>query len=249
MHLRGFPLSWLSASAFILIGALFSPLSAQTVRPFVHERDVPVPIPYFGRVTFMWSGHFLLDLQDDRTSAPLLLVVHEGGSVERISLDIAGASDVSAESYAAGADGSLAISGGASGPGPRGATYIAWISPDRKQRVVTRIWPYVAEKIAIASDGTIWAAGALKRDDNLGEVAYDLVRRFDTSGKMLSSIQAKPWRTWQNMRGAESASHLLASRDRVGWFTNGTSTSSSRSPVRSWPAYDGPCRQRQPHLA
>lgn len=227
--------------ALTFCAMLCTPAPAQSRYQLVHERDVAVPLPLARRLSFTWSGHYLLDRLDNYTSAPLLVVFDEGHNVERISQEMTGAAEVSVISYASGLDGSIALSGGASGPGPRGATHLTWISPDRKQRVVTRIWPYAAHQVAIAADGTIWAAGFLKTGDNLAVVADNLIRRFDTSGKMLASFGAKPRRfRKEDPVSAVYYAHLLASRDRVGWFTGGDEYIEFSLAGEEIGRYDGP---------
>ena len=148
------PLAVLAAYA-----ALRMPVMAQTGYPLVQERDVLVPLPMFQRLSFKWSGHYLLDVNDDLTSAPVVVILRGEHDVERISFDIPGASVISVRDYAAAPDGTVVLCGSAGGAGPKAATFLSVISADRKGRVVTQLWPFVPERVAIAGDRTIWAAG------------------------------------------------------------------------------------------
>jgi hypothetical protein len=239
MHLRLF--SMLRSSLFlpILICAAVYPAAAQTLPRLVHERDAAVPLPFPQRLSFLWSGHLLLDRLDDHTSAPQLVIVSGDYKVERISFDIAEASMVNVRSYAAGADGAIALCGSADTPGPKGTTYVSWISPDRKRRILTRVWPYVPEKVAIAGDGTIWAAGFLHEEPGLGAAALNVIRHFDVSGRVLASFSARP-RPVPNETSDLYDSYLLASRDRVGWFTKSNQYIEYSLAGEELNRYDGP---------
>ena len=75
--------------------------------------------------------------------------------------------------------------------------------------------------LTVAGDGIIWAVGWAKNEDGPRLVVADnVVRRFDSSGKMLASFVAHG-RTRNADPDATAASYLMASRDRVGWLTNG----------------------------
>jgi hypothetical protein len=215
------------------------PTMAQTSHPLIHDRDLTVPLPYFGILSFKWSGSLLLDRTDDHTSAPLLETVDREGRVERISFDIPGAAMVSVRSYAAGVDGALVLCGTAGGTGPRGTAYVAWISPDRKQRALTRVWPYVPEKVVLASDGTIWTAGYLHEEPGLGAAELNVIRRFDRGGHILASFNARP-RTFPKESSDLMPSFLLASRDHVGWFTEGNQYIEYSLAGGEVARYDGP---------
>jgi hypothetical protein len=84
----------------------------------------------------------------------------------------------------------------------RVASFIARISPDRKRQTVFH--PQMnPDDVAIAADGTTWA------------LEGNLVRRFDATGKLVSSIMAnglRPSDTWASF-------NLRTSRSTVGFFT------------------------------
>jgi hypothetical protein len=206
---------------FVLLAASCSPLVSQSRYQLTHERDVPVPLPQFTTLSFKWSGHNLIDVTDDLTSSPVLVVVHGDHEVERIAFDIPGVSIISVRDYAVGPDGAVALCGIARGPGPKLGTFISWVSPDRKRKLVTRVWPFVPERLTLAADGTIWAAGNLHQDPGDSIAESDIVQRFDFSGKPLSSSSAHPRYVPGETNEHIFASHFFASRDRVGWLTFG----------------------------
>jgi hypothetical protein len=62
---------------------------------------------------------------------------------------------------------------------------------------------------------TIWTIGFLKDEENTRTMAYHVLRRFDSTGKMLTSQNV------MNITGMQTddLSYLRMSQDRVGWFT------------------------------
>lgn len=67
--------------------------------------------------------------------------------------------------------------------------------------------------LTFAPDGTLWTLGHLKNEDDTREIQKNVLRRFDASGKLISSSNLAV-----NGRHGPDASYLRASRDRVGWF-------------------------------
>jgi hypothetical protein len=209
-----------AALAIAQLCALSHPMLGQTSHAFVHERDVNGRFPP-GVDTPRWSGRSLLGYELDMTAAPILYSVDRNGNREEYVLTLPGVSMVSIGAMAGGADGAIAVSGGIYSSDAQIATFFVWISPDRKTQIVTRIWPYVATKIAIAADGTIWTAGFLKNDENTKVVVYNQLRHFETSGKQLAAFMVRTRQSKQLLSNGTTYSWLGASSDRVGWLSNG----------------------------
>jgi hypothetical protein len=70
----------------------------------------------------------------------------------------------------------------------RATAFLAQISSDRKSQILTRIWPYGPHVVTFALDGALWTIGILKNDDATRDLATQVLRRFDTFGKLLSSV-------------------------------------------------------------
>jgi len=209
-----------AALAIAQLCALSHPMLGQTSHAFVHERDVNGRFPP-GVDTPRWSGRSLLGYELDMTAAPILYSVDRNGNREEYVLTLPGVSMVSIGAMAGGADGAIAVSGGAYSSDAQITTFFAWISPDRKTQIVTRIWPYVAEKIVIAADGTIWTAGFLKNDENTKVLVENQFRHFETSGKQLAAFAVRTRESKQLLSNGTTYSWLGASSDRVGWLSNG----------------------------
>jgi hypothetical protein len=91
---------------------------------------------------------------------------------------------------------------------------VARIAPDRQHQTVTRTWPYCPMVVTFGADGNIWTVRHLKNDGNTTILEYNVLRRFDPSGRMLSTtpLQVQGERT-------QETSLLRSSRDRVAWLT------------------------------
>lgn len=196
------------------------PVLAQSAPAFAHQEDFQTNL-VTNRIA-KWSGDRLVVVDYDGTNLPVIRTIDREGRYEAIALEIPGASNIHVFDYAAGFDGAIAAVGYALSADSQIGHYLVWISPDRKRRTVIRLSPYVAYVVTIARDGTIWTIGGV-RTDNLdrSKAQGDVLKRFDSSGKLLASSFPNG-RARANMApGASMVSYLFASPDRVGWFTNG----------------------------
>lgn len=175
-----------------------------------HERDVETAFqwPYVPR----WDGAFLVGLMSNHSNGPVIVMIDRDGRRDETLFTLQGAGDINLYDMAASSNGEIATIGSALG-GERGTTFLARIARDRKNQVVTRVWPYCPMVMTFAPDGTIWTIGHLKDEENTREVAYRVLRRFDPSGQLLGSTILK-------VKGdtSDQASYLRASKDRVGWY-------------------------------
>jgi hypothetical protein len=151
----------------------------------------------------------------------MLYAVDRDGRRDEIWLELPGAETIYAHFATGGPDGSVAVVGYAHSSDSRGGNFLIWISPDRKRRTVIRLQPYVAERVALAGDGTIWTVGDVRDAPRYDLTKHCLVKRFDTSGKELASFSVRARARPDITPDATSMSYLMGSRDRVGWFTNG----------------------------
>ena len=168
-----------------------------------------------------WAGKYLVEVQDIESKTPLFNLTDAAGYKERVTFQLPDTAYITALQYNVGADGSIAVAGGALNGKSGGAKFIAWISPDRKRQTVIQAYPLVPEAVAIASDGAIWTAGTLFDDEKRAAIAYDVIRRYGPSGNLLSSVPVPGLRPGRGAARAAGYSQLQASGDRVGWFTGG----------------------------
>jgi hypothetical protein len=186
----------------------------------VHERDVAARLNY-DDILPVWRWAALYGFEGNRSNGPLLWSEDRDGNRDEVRFSIAGAGLINLISITGGTDGAMAVHGTADSPDSRGATFIAWISPDRKQQTVIRVWPYVPWRVAISADGVIWAAGYLKDAANTRIVENNIIRRYDRSGAMLGSLNVQVKPIWAHSGpDATEDSYLMPARAGVGWVTN-----------------------------
>jgi len=218
-------LTGLTVFAMAQTGVVSHSPSGPIGHSFVHDRDVNGSFPS-GVNSPRWNGRVLLGYDTGQQSGnyysevPRIYSVDKSGNREEFTLAIPGVKTMSIRALAGGADGTIAVTGVAYSTDAKATIYLARISPDRKSQVVTRIFPYAPEEIAIAGDGTIWAAGYLKNDADDKTLAHNLFRCFDTSGKQVSSFQVNTRRPMRGLLDAVESSWMVASSDRIGWFAN-----------------------------
>jgi hypothetical protein len=169
-----------------------------------------------------WSGNSLLEVEGEQSAAPVLRIYDQTGTqVQRVTVQIPGAAQLSILNnlFARSADGYLAVSGGAYGD-DRGTCFLAVISPDGANQTVVSTYPYVPLALTFAADGTIWTAGFEKDDagnDKGPGDGYFVIRRFDKTGKVLGG--AVPRTVFPGRLAPVMGSYLVASKNRVGWFS------------------------------
>jgi len=204
---------WMAAS--LLITVQMATLCAQPAR----ERVPLSPPPQSGEPVGRWSGGAYLAIQDHSSAAPMLLVYNQSGELlQRVTIEIPGAGYVLVLNnwFARRDDGYLAVVGTASNE-QLGAGYLDIISPDAKSQTVVRLFPYGAEAVTFAPDGTIWTAGIENHDDPGTSQDYLMLRRFDITGKQIGG--AVPRSEFPARSIPLAGSILVSSKDRVGWLS------------------------------
>jgi len=197
-----------------------------------------------GKEVPWWSGGALLALDGTRfTSQPYVRAFDRNGdAMFSAPFQLADGSVHSVYRLARGSDGIVALAGSAFfNDGARSlGHFIAWIAPDGKEQHVFRT-SFVPDEMTVASDGAIWAQawdGLREKDRNRG-----IIRRFDRSGKLLGAFVPKSSLTKYLKVGDDIVpSHLVASRDRIGWYSINNREyiefSLDGSEIRRYPAAD-----------
>jgi hypothetical protein len=201
-------------SVCLALAALF--MEAQgtipRVKRFKHERDVETAFVWASPPR--WEGNVLVGYVQNHSSSPVIFTIDRDGRRDETLFTFPGAGLMNISDVASSRAGEIALIGSAYTSDSRGTTFIARISADRQHQTVTRVWPYCPSVVTFAADGSIWTIGHLKDDENTTIRAYNVLRRFDSSGKMLRStnLSIKERRT-------QETSRLRSSPDRVGWLT------------------------------
>lgn len=189
----------------------------------IQEKSIVVPVVLGnGTPVGVWSGGAIVLVENSRSSAPIVRAFDRNGQkVAELKLVIPGASLIKVHSgqFARGFDGSFAIAGHAYTTDSRGTSFVAWISADGTNQTIVRMSPYLVYSIAIAPDGTIWTVGGTETDSL---ASYDLVRRFDRTGKLLGSmIPNGSLKITDTKRFADAASNsfLASSTSNIAWYS------------------------------
>jgi len=186
--------------------------SKQATRSFERESDIET---YFKLEDVpRWDGGYLLGYLGNLSSAPTIYSISRTGKLEQILFTLKDAAQISLNDIAASPDGEIVVVGTAVSADSRAAAFLARVSADRTRQVVTQLWPYFPSVLTVTPDGTVWTIGQLKDEANIRVISKDVLRRFDSSGRLLGSKVLE-------VRGThlQHLSFLRSSRSLVGWFT------------------------------
>ena len=190
--------------------------------PYVYQAgDVSPAFSETHGIKPRWVGRQLLALEDNDCQQPVIRTTDANGKTERIQLDVPEAGYVTVYDLSAASDRGLALVGSAVSGSSRGASFLAWIAPDRKTQTIVRLTPYVAQRVAVAADNSIWTVGWVFDDTARIILHENVVKRFDTFGKLLGTFAVRAHSMFGANGNATFYSTLRASKDRVAWLTNG----------------------------
>ena len=178
---------------------------ARQPAPLLFQQDLDTFAPVWYHVP-VWRGGLLLHVENNPSPTPVIDVTDRHGAHRHVSFELPDSNNVFLHSPGAGEDGSIVVAG----EDQHGPAFLAWISPDRKQRFVIPTPGFRADEVTIAADGAIWAVG------NRAGVT-NVIQRYSTSGTLLSSRRVSDARSATGLGN----SWLVAAPDRVGWMTNG----------------------------
>jgi hypothetical protein len=225
----------------ILVLSSWQPAQAATPDALKQVGSTGMPFTLVSGRFAVWSGGAFVAVQDRFSGAPLLQIFDRNGTeVARFMFTIHGASliNIYDHSVALGLDGSVAIVGTAYTGDSKGGMFVAWVSPDRQEQTIIRTSPFFPHTVTIASDGTIWVAGdetkplrvagdETKPHREKPDYTQHLIRRYEKTGRLLGSFI--PWSSVGTGPSTISPtpsvrSILLSLKDRVAWYSPGSST-------------------------
>ncbi|MDX2152650.1 MAG: hypothetical protein SFV54_18055 [Bryobacteraceae bacterium] len=163
----------------------------------------------------VWRNGMLVGILGTDVQAPTIYTIDRDGRREEFLFTLEEAVRITIAQVSVSRSGELAAVGFATTNDLRGATFVARISPDRKSQIVTRTWPYIPGTVEFASDGTIWTIGHVTNNDRTRDLEFDVLRRFDSTGRLLSTKTVH----LRRRRPGTTSSFFQAVRDRVAWFT------------------------------
>jgi hypothetical protein len=163
-------------------------------------------------------------VEDNPSDAPMIVRIGRNGHVERINFKIPEGRHITVLGLAGATDGRIAVIGSVLSNDGGGTTFLALIASDRQSQTVVRLWPYVANVVTFAPDGTVWTIGRVRNGEWV--VADNVLKRFDSSGVLINTTQLFTGED-EKLKGfplpppttdMATLSCLRASKDRVGWL-------------------------------
>lgn len=88
-------------------------------------------------------------------------------------------------------DGSVAVCASAVDRDGRLVSAIAWIGPDGSSTRIVRTSPFSPTGIGFTADGSLWAAGVQKISRSEWHPSHDVVRQYDSDGKLVRSLLSR----------------------------------------------------------
>ncbi len=177
-----------------------------------------------------WSHGALLFLDKDQSSSVTLLMFDQRGfQLSPITFTVPGSVSISVHDWDRGSDGTVVLSGAAVDNAGRSSSFIAWLSPSQTETQIVRTTPYIAEKVAIAPDGTLWTQGLEVRlpahsaspdEKTFAKMLVPdagIIRHFDRAGRQIGSFL--PQSTFQKPISLMSNSFFASARDRIAWYS------------------------------
>jgi hypothetical protein len=160
-----------------------------------------------------WSGGAFMGIESPESAVPIIVLFDREGNVfSRMYPRIPGAKLVAIRGQARGADGTVALVGGASDSEGRGSSFLAILSAQGDTEQIARLGNYHPMGVTITSDGSIWTYG-----HNGSRQAGAVLRRFDRSGKLINSFV--PQSSFQGRTDLSVAGNaFVSSGERVGFL-------------------------------
>ena len=169
----------------------------------------------------VWSYGNLLSVTGNPAGKPIIHALDRSGHATSAFVpQIPGADRIALCAIGRQPSGGVVASGFSWTPDGREATFIAILSADGKNQQTIRTNPYTTYGLAVAPDGTIWAAGLemINRSENNPQIDpnYLMVRHFDATGRPLGGSVPRSSLPKHPLGVSESV--LVANRDSVGWL-------------------------------
>jgi hypothetical protein len=209
-----------TAAALLLSVGIWIPAPSQTL-VLTHESEYET---HFQRPSSMffspsWEGNTLLCIAGNRSDVPVILRIKE--DVERIDFSIPEGRYLFVTGLAATRDGSIAAVGTHLGNDGKVSSFLAKITTGQSDNLILHLQPYEPKAVTIAPDGGMWTVGVgWYRERLLSPTEFNILKHFDSSGKLLATKIVRAQGRFSQGREAASNSFLRATTDRLWWLTN-----------------------------
>jgi len=213
-----------STSLCVLIPALatlMTPVLAADEPVLTVSGTTWISYDFAGKSWPWWSGGALLALDGTRFGPhPFVSVFDKDGkTIFSAPFELVDGSLQSIYSLARGSDGIVVLGGNAffSDNAKSVEHFIAWIAPERKEQHIFRT-SFIPDEITVGADGAIWTQAW--DDTKAIDSDHSVIRRLDRSGTLLGAFVPKSSLTKYIKPGDTiERSHLVSSRDRIGWYS------------------------------
>ncbi len=157
-------------------------------------------------------------------TANVFVYAKSGAPVASYALSPAGAIKIRIWDAAIGSSGTVAATGQAVDREGRQTMFLAIVPPGKTQSAIHRLNPYTGERVAVASDGSVWLTTG-RTDEGGGDEAangdYKVLRHFSADGKLLGEFV--PRSSLQGVApasgsGGTNLTWLRATGERVGAY-------------------------------
>jgi hypothetical protein len=224
-------------------------LSAQSekINLVAEKETTEIPVAFRQHTWAVWSGGALLMIEDRFTNSPRIHVIdREGKDTSQFYLTIPGGGGflVGDWGVARGLDGVIAVVGVADFPEQRSG-FLGIFSSDGSKQKYIQLSPYRPDSVTVAQDGTIWVVESRRGAGDTKGHDEGLMALYDRNGKLLHSFIPLPdtESEWHSRSTRESM--LMASKDRIAWYSKHTHTYSEFAfdgrlitRVKSWTSLD-----------
>jgi hypothetical protein len=169
-----------------------------------------------------WSGGALVSDEGILTASPLIRTFDREGRelLPPFAFTIPEARSIDVFSLARGLDGTIALCGVAFDSDGRYSSFLASVPPSHDNVQIVRASPFTPYRVAVASDGTVWAVGIelINGEEPEASRSAGVIRHFDKSGREVGSFIARS--TIESASMVEQG-YFAAGRDRIGWYPQG----------------------------
>ena len=197
---------------------------------FVFEKDVSTQVDLADKRPPRWRDGAMV-LIDTRAGAQVGIAVFVGQERSYLTFSVPGASHITVRGFNRGADGTVALCGSLTDAEGRAGSYVGWISSSGQEAHVIRTSPFVAGRVALAADGSIWAQGSEIRPRAPGEAPRQTLgealkgdaavfRQFSKSGKLLRAVVPQSEIIDPAALTNTVSSVFKAVGDRVMWYSS-----------------------------
>lgn len=159
------------------------------------------------------AGH-VFSLDSSMSSIWIDAVGVQGGEPVDHAIKLPNSFRLSVSDVSVSYDGSVAVCSEAMDRDGRLASFIAWIGEDGSPTRIVRTSPFSPTGIGFTADGSLWAAGVEKISRSEWHPSHDVVRQYDSEGRLVRSLLSRAEFSDEQWHPAYAA-QLVASRHYV----------------------------------